>query len=112
MKPTMNELWSKKGNFVNTVTGAVVAQPEEWFPICAGPWPNRNIGARQVRCTLCNCFAGLSPMGFAKHAEEPEQRPILCGGCLETLIDLTAEGADGSEAARVVFQTLRKHLGT
>jgi hypothetical protein len=85
-QPTIDQIWEKKGNFLDTSTGAVVAQPEGWFPIVAGVWPNPNVGARQVRCSCCNSFAGISPNGWSVHILRPEERPIFCPPCFEQLL--------------------------
>jgi hypothetical protein len=84
-KPTIDELWQKRGNFLDTSTGETVEQPKGWFPIVCGPWPNCNVGARQARCSKCEDFVGISPKGWAKHLENREERPIFCPECFELL---------------------------
>jgi hypothetical protein len=83
--PTIGELWEKRGKFVDTSNGEIVAQPEGWFPIVCGLWPNANVGARQARCSKCDDFIGISPAGWAKHREMPEERPLFCAECFELL---------------------------
>jgi hypothetical protein len=82
---TMAEMWEKRGSFLNVSDGTVVAEPEGWFPIVCGGWPNANVGARQARCSKCDEFIGISPKGWAKHLEKPEERPLFCAGCLDIL---------------------------
>jgi TPP-dependent indolepyruvate ferredoxin oxidoreductase alpha subunit len=86
-KPTMDDLLRFKAVFVNCETGAVVEQPEGVFPIVAGMWPSRMVGAVQVRCTVCSGFASLSPDGVRLHKESPEDRPILCPDCFHVVIE-------------------------
>jgi len=83
----MNKMYENRGNCVDE-DGDVVAMPTGGFPIVAGAWPNRHLGAIQVRCEICNRFAGLSPKGLAIHREQPEQRPIWCARCWEELLAL------------------------
>lgn len=89
MQPTINELWQKRGNFVDTSTGVVIEKPTDGFPVAAGPWPSTYVGARQVRCSVCDDFAGLSPNGVRLHKEAPEIRPIFCGSCFEILLKIS-----------------------
>jgi hypothetical protein len=93
-KPTMDELWEKKGNFVDTENGAVIPQPEDGFPIIAGNWPSRFVGARQARCSICSGFCAMSSNGIKLHNECPDLRPIWCPECAEFMLAITraAEG--------------------
>ena len=59
---------------------------EDAFPICAGDWPNPHIGARQVRCTCCKGFAGVSPRGWELHLVNPHSRPIFCTTCFIAIL--------------------------
>lgn len=90
-KPSLDELWAKRGNFVNATTGEVGEQPAGWFPIVCGPWVNPNVGCRQARCSKCDEFVGISPNGWAKHIEKPEERPLFCPACFEILRVLVEE---------------------
>lgn len=90
-KTTLAQMWEARGNFLNTVTGEIGEQPEGWFPIVCGPWANANVGARQARCSKCEDFVGISPAGWAKHQEKPDERPIFCLECLEILRALVEE---------------------
>jgi hypothetical protein len=81
-------LWAKRGNFLNTDTGAVVSIPVGWTPILAGPWPNQNVGARQARCDNCNGFVGISMKGWGYHLADPACHPIFCERCMRILMDL------------------------
>lgn len=88
--PTINELWEKRGNFLNVATGEVVTEPD-WFPIVCGGWPNPNVGCRQARCSKCEDFVGISPKGWAKHMESPKERPLFCAGCFDMLRALLSQ---------------------
>ena len=70
---------------------------DEVFPILAGPWPNRHIGAQQMNCCCCGKFVGLSPNGVELHRRNT-QRAIFCEACFDSLQRL-AEVVLGREAA-------------
>jgi hypothetical protein len=80
--PTLEQLWEKRGQFLTAGGSFVEKDPsdEELFLIMAGPWPNRNIGARLTRCHYCNMFVGISPKGWELHRRNP-RRDILCCDC-------------------------------
>lgn len=90
MKELVEKLWGNgnAGNFVNTETAKVVPMPQYGFPIFAGPWPNPNVGCRQVRCSSCAGLAGLSSKGWELHQADPENRPIFCPMCCFFLVEL------------------------
>lgn len=83
-RATLDAIWANKGNFVNVGTGEI-AQPETSYLILAGYWPSRHVGAKQVCCSLCRGFAGLSPEGCRLHEERPKERPIFCPECFEKM---------------------------
>lgn len=88
---TMDEIWKKRGNIVNTETGEIVADPPAWTPILAGPWPNPNVGCRQANCSNCHRFVGMSPKGWTFHLVNPLCRPIFCEFCFRVLADLVSK---------------------
>lgn len=87
-KPTVDQLYDKRGHFVNTETGEAMDPPEGWAPILAGPWPNRNPGALRAPCWCCFRPVGMSPKGWLLHQADPEMHPIFCEACMKTLIDV------------------------
>jgi hypothetical protein len=86
-QPSIEEIWAKQGLFIDTDTGEAIEQPEGGFPIAAGAWPTKLIGSMQVRCSICNGFAGISQKGYALHKESPAMRPVLCPRCFAELVE-------------------------
>ena len=76
-KPRLRDLAGVgPAKFVDTDTGKEIPQPAEGFLIVAGSWPNRLIGAIQVRCSFCNGFAALEQKGWELHEADKERRPV------------------------------------
>lgn len=96
MKLTREQLWQKRGHFLNDGGEFVQGDPpdEIVFFIMGGPWPNRNIGARQTRCRCCNVFLGISPKGWELHRRNPK-RDILCCDCFVMIDEMMDEVKKG-----------------
>lgn len=87
-----------RGKFLNVGDDGMVTELPEpaddaAFPICAGRWPNRHVGARQAICDRCGGFCGIAPKGYALHLANPPLRPILCPQCFWTLVLFKQIGA-------------------
>ncbi len=81
LRDTFSDL---KGNFITDDI-----DDQTVFPIAAGPWPNHFATAIQVRCKVCNGFAGISPKGWELHLRNPA-RFIFCGPCFVGLYNMMA----------------------
>lgn len=90
-RPTLEQLYEKRGNVVNTETGEIISEAPPWTPILAGQWPNRHVGARQAQCSNCHRFVGMSPKGWSFHLVDPPCRPIFCEFCFRVLADLVSK---------------------
>ena len=73
--PLRNKFFDGKGDVVEATVS-----DDDVFLITAGPWPNPNLGARQVRCECCKKFAGLSAKGY-ELAQRNKLRTIVCSEC-------------------------------
>ena len=62
----------------------IAEEQEQIFVITAGPWPNRNSGAVQAKCDMCDDPCGISPKGWA-FKQQNSKRPVVCPFCFEVL---------------------------
>jgi hypothetical protein len=93
LKLTAREIEGLRGRYLDSDNAVITEDPPDdaAFPICAGPWPNPHVGARQARCVICNGFVGISPRGWALHRVWPAGRPVLCAECCVPLVALLDE---------------------
>lgn len=96
MKLTREQLWDARGHFIADGGKLLESDPPDdaVFFIMAGPWPSRNVGARQARCRCCSEFVGLSPKGWELHQRNPK-RDILCCDCFVMVNEIYDEMEKG-----------------